>query len=137
MAERLEALLIEDSEDDATLIVHELEHGGFEVLFERIDTSDEIENALSKKEWDIILCDHAMPHICAPEALQIAKRLCPETPFVIVSGWMTDELARAAKNEGARDFVRKNNLVKLVPIVQRELKKSKPKGKKHAKSGKK
>lgn len=135
MAERLEALLIEDSEDDATLIVHELEHGGYDVLFERIDTSDEIEKALGKKEWDIILCDHAMPHICAPEALQIAKRLCPDTPFVIISGWMTDELAQAAKNEGARDFVRKNNLIKLVPVVQRELKKAKPKGKKHAPAG--
>jgi DNA-binding NtrC family response regulator len=137
MAKPLQALLIEDSEDDATLIVHELEHGGYEVLFERIDTSRAIEEALGRKEWDIIICDHAMPHICAPEALQIVKRICPDTPFVIVSGWITDELAEAAKKEGARDFVRKNNLVKLVPIVQRELKKSKPKGKKGQKGKKK
>jgi len=137
MAERLQALLIEDSEDDAALIVHELEHGGYEVLFERIDTSDAVEEALARKEWDIIFCDHAMPHICAPEALQIVQKMCPGTPFVIVSGWMSDELAEAAKKEGARDFVRKNNLVKLVPVVQRELKKSKPKGKKREKGKKK
>jgi len=137
MTERLEALLIEDSEDDATLIVHELEHGGYEVLFERIDTSDAIEEALQRKAWDIILCDHAMPHICAPEALQIAQRLCPETPFVVVSGWMNDELAESARKEGARDFVRKNNLMKLVPVVQRELKKAKPKVKKSPKDKKK
>jgi len=137
MAERLQALLIEDSEDDATLIVHELEHGGYEVLFERIDTPDAVEEALRRKEWDIIFCDHRMPHICAPEALQIVQKMCPDTPFVIVSGWMTDELADAAKKEGARDFVRKNNLVKLVPIVRRELKKPKSKGKKRDKRTKK
>jgi DNA-binding NtrC family response regulator len=137
MAERLQALLIEDSEDDATLIVHELEHGGYDVMFERIDTSDAIEEALRRKEWDIVFCDHAMPHICAPEALQIVQEICPDVPFVIVSGWMSDELAEAAKKEGARDFVRKNNLVKLVPIVQRELKKSKTKGKGRRKDTKK
>lgn len=136
MAEPLQALLIEDSEDDATLIVHELEHGGFDVQFERIDTSDAIEKALNGKEWDIIFCDHAMPHICAPEALQIVQRMSPETPFVIVSGWMSDELAESAKKEGARAFIRKNNLVKLVPVVQRELKKSKSKGKKRPKGAK-
>lgn len=130
MPERLDALLIEDSDDDATLIVHELEHGGFDVRFERIDTSDGIEKALSSKKWDIIFCDHAMPEICAPEALQIAKRMSPETPFVIVSGWMNEELAESAKKEGANDFVRKNNLIKLVPVVKRELKKAGAKTKK-------
>ncbi len=137
MPERLDALLIEDSEDDATLIVHELEHGGFDVNYERIDTSDEIEKALSNKKWDIIFCDHAMPGICAPEALQLAKKLSPETPFVIVSGWMNDELAEAAKKDGANDFVRKNNLIKLVPVVKRELKKSSAKMSKAAKRKKK
>ncbi len=133
MPERLKALLIEDSDDDATLIVHELEHGGFDVNYERIDTSDEIEKALSNKKWDIIFCDHAMPQICAPEALQMAKKLSPDTPFVIVSGWMSDDLAEAAKKEGADDFVRKNNLIKLVPVVKRELKKSSARGGKASK----
>ncbi len=136
MPEPLKALLIEDSDDDATLIVHELEHGGFEVNYERIDTSDEIEKALSNKKWDIIFCDHAMPQICAPEALQMAKKLSPDTPFVIVSGWMSDDLAEAAKKEGADDFVRKNNLIKLVPVVKRELKKSSARGGKASKGKK-
>jgi two-component system cell cycle sensor histidine kinase/response regulator CckA len=63
--------------------------------------------------------------------------MCPDTPFVIVSGWMSDYLAEATKKEGARDFVRKNNLARLVPVVQRVLKKSKPKGKKEKKTAKK
>ena len=137
MAEQLRALLIEDSEDDAILIVNELKNGGFEVDFERIDTSDAIEKALGRGEWDIVLCDHAMPHICAPEALQIVHKMCPETPFIIVSGWITDDLADASLKSGARAFVRKNNLKELVPAIKKELKKSKG-GKKRTKaSGKK
>ncbi len=124
MAERLQALLIEDSEDDARLIVHELEHGGYDVSFERIDTPDGIEEALKRKNWDVILCDHAMPRVCAPEALQIVQKLRPGTPFVVVSGWMSDDLASATKHEGARDVVHKNDLKKLVPIVRRETKKA-------------
>lgn len=127
MTKPLQALLIEDSEDDAMLIVRELEHGGYEVDYERIDKSEEIEDAMARKEWDIVLCDHAMPHICAPEALQLVQKSSPETPFIIVSGWMTDELAEEAKKSGAREFVRKNNLKTLVPVVERELKKTKKK----------
>lgn len=138
MGEPLRALLIEDSEDDATLIVNELKHGGYDVDYERIDTSDAIEEALGRREWDIILCDHAMPHICAPEALQIVMKRRPETPFIIVSGWITDDLADASVKSGARKFVRKNNLKELVPAIRKELvksKKGKP-SKKPSKAGK-
>jgi len=129
MTEKLQALLIEDSEDDAMLIVHELEHGGYEVDYERIDRSEEIERALAKGGWDVILCDHAMPQICAPEALQIVHDRAPDIPFIIVSGWMSDDLANSAKQSGARAFVRKNNLKTLVPTIKRELGKGKAKPK--------
>ncbi len=125
MGEQLRALLIEDSEDDAMLIVNELKNGGYEVDYERIDTSDAIEEALSKRKWDIVLCDHAMPHICAPEALQIVQNRHPETPFIIVSGWITDDLADSSVKAGAKAFVRKNNLKELVPAIKKELTKGK------------
>jgi hypothetical protein len=57
MGKPLNVLLIEDSEDDAMLIVHELEHGGFEVDFERCDSADTIKDALSRRKWDVILSD--------------------------------------------------------------------------------
>ncbi len=135
MAERLQALLIEDNEDDAMLIIHELEHGGYEVDYERIDKSEEIEKALSSRNWDVVLCDHAMPHVCAPEALQIVHQRAPQLPFIIVSGWISDDLANEAKKSGAREFVRKNNLKALVPVIKRELGKGKAKPKAKAKKG--
>ena len=121
MAKSLSVLLIEDSEDDATLIVHELEHGGFKVDYERIDTSGAVKDAMKRREWDVILSDHAMPGTCSLEALTIAKESGVKAPFIIVSGWMTEELAKAAMKEGARGFVPKNRLAGLVPLVEKEL----------------
>lgn len=129
MAKPLSVLLIEDSEDDAMLIVHELRHGGYDVDFERCDSADAIKAALEKREWDVILSDHAMPRICAPEALHIVKECMVEAPFIVVSGWMDEKLAQSVKKEGARDFVPKNKLERLVPSIERELRAGKKSGK--------
>jgi two-component system sensor histidine kinase UhpB len=139
MAKSLSVLLIEDSEDDALLIVHELQHGGYEVDFERCDSAAAIKDALARRQWDVILSDHAMPRICAPEALQIVKDSMVETPFIVVSGWMDERLAQSVKSAGARDFVPKNKLERLVPAIERELKSGKntEKTKTPAKKGKK
>lgn len=93
MGKTLNVLLIEDSEDDAMLIVHELEHGGYEVDFERCDSAAAIKDALARRKWDVILSDHAMPRICAPEALHIVRESTVETPFIVVPGWMRDLLS--------------------------------------------
>lgn len=137
MGKPLNVLLIEDSEDDATLIVHELEHGGYDVDYERVDTTASVRDALCRRKWDVILSDHAMPESCALEALSAVKEIGVDLPFIVVSGWMTDELAEAAIKEGARGFVPKNRLAKLVPIIKAELEKPKISKKKPAKKKKK
>jgi DNA-binding NtrC family response regulator len=125
MGRPLSVLLIEDSDDDAVLIVHELEHGGYEVDFERVDTTAAIREALTKRDWDVILSDHAMPQSCALEALAVVKEIGTDSPFIVVSGWMTDDLAQSAIKEGACGFVPKNKLARLVPLIESELGKSK------------
>lgn len=125
MGRPLSVLLIEDSEDDATLILHELEHGGYEVDFERVDNTPSVRRALLEREWDVILSDHAMPESCALEALSVVKESGIDCPFIVVSGWMTEELAKSAIKEGACGFVPKNKLVKLVPMIESELSKKK------------
>lgn len=134
MGKPLSVLLIEDSEDDAMLIVRELEHGGYDVDYERTDTTASVRDALNRREWDIILSDHAMPGSCALEALSVAKECEIDAPFIIVSGWMTDELAKSAMKEGACGFVPKNRLKKLVPLIESELKSKKTKKKPRKKS---
>src|SRR5690242_4641746 len=117
----LRALLVEDSQPDALLLVRALERGGFALTWERIDTAEAMEQALAKRTWDLILCDHAMPSFSAPEALELLKRHGIDVPFIIVSGHIEEKTAVAAMQAGAHDYIMKDRLARLVPAVQREL----------------
>ncbi len=121
MTERLHALLIEDSADDASRIVEELERGVFSVEHERVCSRDDVGRALERCSWDIILADDAMPRFTALDALLMARRQAPDTPFVLVSGAVGEETAALLMRTGARDCVMKDNLQRLVPVVEREL----------------
>jgi len=78
-------------------------------------------NALSNEEWDIILSDYVMPHFTTAEALNILKETGLDIPFIIVSGAIGEQTAVELMKAGAHDFVMKDSLAKLGPVVQREL----------------
>src|SRR5581483_11738041 len=117
----LRALLVEDSELDAELLARALTRGGFALTWARVDTADEMEKALRKQPWDLILCDHAMPRFSAPEALELLQRHGADVPFIIVSGYIEEETAVSAMKTGAHDYIMKDRLARLVPAVEREL----------------
>lgn len=117
----LRVLLVEDSQLDAELLARTLERGGFTAACERVDTRDDMDRALEKQPWDLILADHAMPEFSAPEALELVKRRGLDVPFIIVSGHIGEETAVAAMRAGAHDYVMKDRLARLVPVVEREL----------------
>ena len=121
MATLLRALIVEDSEDDAMLIVRELERGGFHVDFKRVDMPEIMNDAIRSRRWDVILSDHSMPHFSAPAALDVLKRTELDLPFIIVSGKIGEETAVDMLKAGAHDFIDKNNLSRLVPAVEREI----------------
>jgi len=75
MAEQLRVLLVEDSTDDAALLLRELKRGGFDVSHERVDTGTAIEEALNRAEFDVVISDHGMPSFSGTEALKIVRRL--------------------------------------------------------------
>jgi len=118
---RLRVLFVEDSEDDVLLIVRELRRAGYDVSFRKVDTPEEMRNALSNEEWDIILSDYVMPHFTTAEALNILKETGLDIPFIIVSGAIGEQTAVELMKAGAHDFVMKDSLAKLGPVVQREL----------------
>ena len=99
------------------LIVHELERGGFELTAKRVDTAEETEQAF-KEEWDIVICDHAMGQFSSTAALAFVQNKHVDTPFVIVSGMISEEVIRKALATGARDCISKNNLGRIVPRVK-------------------
>jgi PAS domain S-box-containing protein len=114
-------LLIEDVEDDALLLVRELQQGGFDVTHRRVETADGIEAALGGGEWDLVISDHGMPTFSGFEALTIVRARAPDMPFIVVSGTIREGDAVAAMRAGAHDYVMKGNLSRLVPAVVREL----------------
>jgi two-component system, cell cycle sensor histidine kinase and response regulator CckA len=121
MSVPLRVLMIEDSEDDAALLVRELRRGGYDVNHERVDTPAGMSSALNKEKWDLVISDHSMPHFSGAAALKLLRQTESELPFIFVSGTMGEEAAVAALKDGAQDYVMKTNLTRLVPAVQRGL----------------
>lgn len=120
MGAPLRVLMVEDSEDDAALLVRELRRGGYDVEFERVDTAPAMRAALDRA-WDLIVSDYTLPHFNGLAALDLWKTAGLDMPFLIVSGSIGEETAVAAMKAGANDYLMKDNLSRLVPAIQRGL----------------
>ncbi|HET6340227.1 MAG TPA: response regulator [Polyangiales bacterium] len=117
----LRVLQIEDSADDAELIVHRLREAGLAVDTRRVDSAEGLSAALALQAWDIVLCDYALPSFDALAALAILRREHVDLPFIIVSGTMLEEAAVRAMKAGACDFFKKDNLTRLPAAIEREM----------------
>src|SRR5215208_256981 len=118
----LKVLLVEDSEDDALLLVRMLRRGGYDPAWERVDTQSAMEAALDGGSWDLIISDHSMPAFSSLAALGLLRRKgFVDLPFIIVSGQIGEDAAVAAMKAGAHDYLMKDNLARLNSAIEREL----------------
>jgi signal transduction histidine kinase len=117
----LRLLLVEDADDDAELLLRTLRLGGFDPQHQRVETAEAMAGALADGDWDIVLSDWRLPGFSGLQALALAQRADPDLPFVLVTGTIGEESAVEAMRAGARDFVLKGRLTRLIPIVQREV----------------
>ncbi len=121
----LHVLILDDSEDDAMLIVRELRKGGYKPVYDRIESATALQKALQEKPWDIILCDYSMPGFNAPAAINLLKKSKTDIPIIIVSGTVGEETAIECMRLGAQDYVMKTNLSRLCPAIGREIEETK------------
>jgi len=121
MTTPLRCLIVEDSEDDARLMVRQLSKGGYDVMWERVETAEAMRAAFNRQRWDVVLADYKLPHFSGPAALELLKAGGQDLPFLIVSGTIGEEQAVAAMKAGAHDYVMKDRPGRLVPAVEREL----------------
>src|SRR5713226_6045912 len=114
-------LIVEDSEDDAVMVLRELKQAGYDVDFARVDSSEALKASLAVRRWDLVISDFSMPRFSGTDALKLVRATGSEAPFIFVSGTMGEDAAVAALKDGAQDYLVKTNLKRLVPAVQREL----------------
>src|SRR5712692_85455 len=117
----LRVLIVEDCEDDAELLLHELRRGGYDPLFERVETAQAMGAALARQEWDIVIADYSLPQFSGLAALTLVQERGLDLPFIIVSGAIGEDTAVAAMKAGAHDYLLKGKLARLVPAIEREL----------------
>ena len=117
----LRLLIVEDSRDDADLLLSAVLRGGFGVTHEVVDNSPAMRAALERQDWDVITSDVSMPRFSAPAAMALARELRPHVPVFIVSGETDVDDAVTLIRDGARDFIQKHELPRLVPAIERTM----------------
>lgn len=117
----IRVLIVEDSEDDAMLLVRELKRGGYAPEHLRVETEMEMIHEIDQHEWDLVITDHNMPNFNSHVALQVVKDSGRDIPFIIVSGSIGEDIAVEAMKSGAHDYIMKDNLSRLAPAIKREL----------------
>lgn len=121
MQKDLRILILEDSEDDVFLIMREIKKGGYEPYYQRVETEEEFISAIKSRDWDIIIADYNLPNYDGLKALEFVKNIGMDIPFIIVSGLISEDNAIDAMIRGAHDYIRKDNLKRLLPAIKREL----------------
>jgi PAS domain S-box-containing protein len=119
--EPLKVLIVEDSENDAMLLELELQRAGYHPDCRRVETREQMLSALATQRWDLIVADYVLPHFNGLGALALSKEQRLDIPFIVVSGHISESTAVAAMKAGAHDYVMKDNLARLGPAVEREL----------------
>ena len=117
----LRLLIVEDSADDAKLLLMKLRDVGKELFHRIVETAEAMSEALVCAPWDIIISDYSLPQFSGLAALALLRATGLDIPFILVSGTVGEETAVEAMKAGANDYLFKGNLKRLVPAVQREL----------------
>lgn len=121
MARPLKVLVIEDSQNDTTLLLEELRRKGYEPEHRRVETAEDMKGMLQQPDWDVVISDYVMPHFSGPDALKLLRSLKLDLPFIVVSGTYGEEAAVHMMKAGAHDYIVKGNLSRLVPAIEREM----------------
>lgn len=119
----IRVLLVEDNTDDAFLLERHLRRHGFAPHVTRTENAADMLAALQQKDLpEVVLADYNLPHFSGPAALQLLRGSGLDIPFIMMSGAVSEETAVDSMRAGAHDYVSKQNLTRLIPAIERELK---------------
>ncbi|MGE0631136.1 MAG: ATP-binding protein [Pseudobdellovibrionaceae bacterium] len=121
MKKQIRILLVEDSEDDAFLLLESIKKGGYDLFYVRVENEKNFIFELQDKSWDVVISDYSLPQFDGLRALAIFRQEEILIPFILTSGTIGEEVAVQAMKAGAQDYIMKNNYLRLVPALDREL----------------
>ncbi len=121
MASALKLLIVEDSEDDALLLVRQVRKGGFDPTVLRVDSLKAMAEALEGESWDVVVSDYRLPGFTARSVLRLMEQSGKDIPFIVVSGAIGEVRLVSLMKAGAHDVIMKNSLARLVPAIRREM----------------
>lgn len=121
MGRPIRLLIVEDVEDHALLVVRELQKGGMDTSFQRVESPEELQAALDAATWDAIISDYNLPAFTGIDALRLVQGKGLDVPFLLISGAIGEEKAAEVMKAGAHDYIKKGNYARLVPTLEREL----------------
>jgi diguanylate cyclase (GGDEF)-like protein len=127
----LRLLLIDDSADDAAVLVRTIELGGYDVAWDRVDSSPALTAALTRHAWDLVIADYTSAAFDGIEAVDIVRQRDADLPFIFVSNVRGEDAAVAAMRTGAHDYILKVNLQRLLPSVERQLREAAARRERH------
>jgi|WetSurMetagenome_2_1015567.scaffolds.fasta_scaffold07585_3 PAS domain S-box-containing protein len=115
---KIKILHLEDNPDDSELVIYEFKSCGYDIDYVRVDCEKDFIVQLEHNRFDVILADYNLPTFDGISALRICSENYPETPFIIVSGTLGEEIAVKILKYGAADYLLKQNLRRLVVAVE-------------------
>src|SRR5688572_30981973 len=121
VARPLRLLLVEDSERDAAHVLLALRRGGWAPDARRVETPEEMAEALQNGHWDAIVSDYELPRFSAPDALALLRASGRDIPFIVVTGAMGEDTAIRLMRGGAADYLVKDRMGRLNAALEREL----------------
>ena len=117
MSETIKILIVEDAPADAEICEREVRKALGSCRFQLVETRQQYLSALSEFQPDVILSDYSMPGFDGMSALKLALEYSPETPFIIVTGSVSEDVAAGCMKAGAWDYIIKEHIKRLGPAV--------------------
>ena len=118
---KLRVLIVEDSKIEAKFTANLLKKNGYEVISERVELRDDMQEQLDKHPWDIVISDYQMPEFDGMQALELFQTYDLDIPFILVSGKIGEETAVDLMKMGANDYIMKGNTARLLPAIETHL----------------
>ena len=128
MKKQIRILHLEDNPADAEIVSFALKAGPVNFQIELVNTEQAFVSALDQNGFDLILADYSMPGFDGMSALDMAREKHPETPYILISGSVGEEIAVDCLKRGAMDYILKDRISRLVPAVQRALRETNERG---------